>query len=242
MEQMKKILAQQNEQASASAIPPCTIAKNNYTAAKITMANTTSEYEKCSKENPSQYSAPDQILQPIPDPQTQRQIVADTLKSQLNEKLASYTALLTSTKALMAATQPLKNYKSILQTQLNATSQQNETLKQTITSGEQTVNASISADPQLSNTGPFGTINSRTGIIIGFLFFNSLFYILLSIVLYLRYKNSISPGVLYSGLAMLILFGGIGGGYMSYIVLSMWDNMDSYIIFVSMLEYIFPMY
>ena len=217
----------------------CTTAQNNYTAAKITMQNATAAYQTCSTQNPSQYSAPDQILQPVPDPVVQRTAIANTLQTQFNDQVALYTSLIASTKALIAATQPLKDYKSILTNQLNTTNQQNETLQQQITTGTNTFNQVNSNVPELSNTGPFGTANLRSGVLGSFLFFNSLFYIVLSAVLYLRYKNSISPGILYSGIAALILLGGVGGGYISYIVLSMDDNMGSFNIFMSIINYIF---
>ena len=207
---MELINKAQTAKAAQSAIPPCTIAKNNYVAAKITMTNATSAYQTCSATNSSQYPAPDQILQPVPDPVTQRKTIADTLQTQFNDQVALYTSLLTSTKALIAATQPLKDYKSILTNQLNANNKQNQTLEQQITTGSNTINQVNSQIPELSNNGPFGATNLQDGVAYGFLTFYSLFFLSLSAVLYLRFKNTISPAILIIGI--LIMLGGATTG------------------------------
>jgi hypothetical protein len=218
MEQMRRLFEQQNQQRQAaaaaaslaSAVPPCTIARNNYTAAKITMANTTSAYETCSKENPSQYPAPDQILQPIPDPVAQRKTIADALQTKFNDQVALYTSLLSSTNALIAATQPLKDYKSILTSQLNANNQQNQILQEQVTTGSNSINQINTQLPDLSNNGPFGATNLQNGVGYSFLTFYSLFFLSLSAVLYLKFKNTVSPSLLITGI--IIMVGGAAAG------------------------------
>ena len=182
----------------------CTTAQNNYTAAKITMQNATATYQTCSTQNPSQYSAPDQILQPIPDPVVQRTTIANTLQTQFNDQVALYTSLLSSTKALIAATQPLTDYKSILTNQLNATNQQNQILLQQITTGANTINQVNTQVPELVSNGPFGSTNLQSGITYTFLSFYSLFFISLSAVLYLRFKNTVSLYLLITGIIIMI--------------------------------------
>jgi len=220
MEQIRKLLEQQNQQRQAAAaaaaaalvVPPCTIAKNNYTAAKITMANTTSAYETCSKENPSQYPAPDQILQPIPDPVTQRKTIANTLQTKFNDQVALYTSLLSSTKALIAATQPLNDYKTILTNQLESTNKENTSLLQKIQTYSNIINQTSNSIPELSNTGPFGATNLQNGVGYSFLTFYSLFFISLSAVLYLQLKNTVSLSLLITGI-ILMLGGAAAGAY-----------------------------
>jgi len=182
----------------------CNTAKNNYVAAKITMTNATSAYQTCSAQNPSQYSAPDQILQPVPDPVAQRKTIADALQVKFNDQVALYTSLLTSTKALIAATQPLKDYKSILTNQLNATNQQNQTLQEQLTTGSNVINQVNSQVPELSNHGPFGATNIQNGVAYTFLTFYSLFFLSLSTVLYLQFKNTISPSLLITGIIIMV--------------------------------------
>jgi hypothetical protein len=221
MEQMRRLFKQQNQQRQAavaaasaaslaSAIPPCTIAKNNYTAAKITMANTTSAYETCSKENPSQYPAPDQILQPIPDPVTQRKTIANTLQTKFNDQVALYTSLLSSTKALIAATQPLNDYKTILTNQLESTNKENTSLLQKIQTYSNVINQTSSSIPELSNRGPFGATNLQNGVAYSFLSLYSLFFISLSAVLYLQFKNTVSPYLLITGIVLMIVLAAMG--------------------------------
>ena len=207
---MELINKARTAKAAQSSVPPCTIAKNNYVAAKITMTNATSAYQTCSEQNPSQYSAPDKTLQPIPDPVAQRKTIADTLQTRFNDQLALYTSLLTSTKVLIAATQPLKDYKSILTNQLNATNQQNQTLQEQLTTGSNIINQVNSQVPELSNHGPFGATNIQNGVAYTFLTLYSLFFLSLSAVLYLRFKNTISPSLLITGI--IIMLGGAATG------------------------------
>jgi len=188
----------------------CNTAKNNYIAAKITMTNATSAYQTCSAQNPSQYVAPDQTLQPVPDPVAQRKTIADTLQTQFNDQVALYTSLLSSTKALIAATQPLKDYKSILTNQLNATNQQNQTMQEQLTTGSNTINQVNSQVPELVSNGPFGAANLQNGVAYSFLTLYSLFFLSLSVVVYLQFKNIISPSLLIIGI--IIMLGGAATG------------------------------
>lgn len=188
----------------------CNTAKNNYIAAKITMTNATDAYQPCSTSNPSEYPTPDQTLQPIPDPVAQRKMIADALQTKFNDQVALYTSLLSSTNALIAATQPLKDYKSILTSQLNTNNKQNQILQEQVTSGSNTINQVNSKVPELVRNGPFGSTNLQKGVTYAFLTLYSLFFISLSAVLYLQFKNTVSPSLLITGI--VIMLGGAAAG------------------------------
>ena len=191
----------------------CNTAKNNYIAAKITMTNATDAYQPCSTSNPSEYPAPDQILQPIPDPVAQRKTIANALQTKFNDQVALYTSLLSSTNALIAATQPLKDYKSILTSQLNANNKQNQILQEQVTTGSNTINQVNSEVPELASNGPFGSINLQNGVTYTFLTLYSLFFMSLSAVLYLQFKNTVSFSVLIPGIGIMLGGATIGGYY-----------------------------
>ena len=122
--------------------------------------------------------------------------------------------MLATTKALVVATEPLKTYKDILQSQLTNNMNQVISTKQKIASGASQINSVNSQIPELSNTGPFGTTNNRRGVGIAFLVFYSLFFLSLSAVLYLRFKESVQKSLLIIGI--LIMLGGAGTGYATH--------------------------
>jgi hypothetical protein len=132
------------------------------------------------------------------------------LKIRYNYVTANYTGMLATTKALIVATEPLRTYKDLLQRQLTANSNQISSMQQQISSGANQINSVNSKIPDLSNTGPFGSTNDRTGVGIAFLVFYSLFFLSLSAVLYLRFKESVQKTLLIIGI--LIMLGGAGAG------------------------------
>jgi hypothetical protein len=132
------------------------------------------------------------------------------LNLRFTNAVANYTGMLATTKALIVATEPLKTYKNILQSQLSTDTSQVNSIKQKIASGANQINSVNSQIPDLSNTGPFGSTNNRRGIGIAFLVIYSLFFISLSAVLYLRFKESVQKSLLITGI--LILLGGAGTG------------------------------
>jgi hypothetical protein len=215
----------------------CTSVYGDYIQKRTAFSAASGTYESCHQSDPKKYPL-DYSLQAVVDPNQARIETANVLRKQFQNQLAHYTSLVSSTKALLAATQPLKEYKTILQKQLNQATEQNKNLKEQIATGANVVNALFETQPQLTNTGPFGTVNDKQGILSSFLFFNSLFYILLSLYIYMRFKNSVSSAVIYAVIGLLLVVCIVGGGYLSYIILTMHDNIDSYNIFKSLLSQI----
>jgi hypothetical protein len=169
-------------------------------------------YKPCSTTDQTTYNQYPiiQTIQPIPNP---KQILVDTraiLLSQYNTLIASYSSLLSSTKALIAATQPLQSYKSMLQSQLDASSQQMNMIQQQIATESTIITQTNATNPELSNIGPFGTSNVQTGVSAAFLTFYSIFFILISAILYLQFKNSVSSASLIIGIILLLTAAGTG--------------------------------
>lgn len=187
----------------------CNTAKREYISAKITMTNKTNAYEPCA-ETDATYPAVDERLQPVPDPRTQRTNTLTPIIDAINNQNTTYTALVTSIKALISAMQPLTDYKTILQNQLASTSTNNAVIQKQIASNANSTMISMAATPDLSKGGPFGTSNVQQGVLWGFLSFYSFFFILLSAVIYLKLKNSVSMSLLIIGI--LILLAGAGAG------------------------------
>lgn len=137
------------------------------------------------------------------------------LKTRYNYVTANYTQMLATTKALIIATEPLRNYKDLLQRQLTANSNQVSSMQQQISSGANQINSVNSKIPELSNTGPFGSTNNRTGIGIAFLVFYSMFFLSLSVVLYLRFNASVQKALLIIGIMILLVGAGAGAYFLS---------------------------
>jgi len=186
----------------------CDTAKNEYISAKIAIANKTKAYQPCAGTDEA-YPAVDETLQPVADPKTQNINTVSPIVQSINDSTTTYTALVTSTKALLAATQPLTDYKTILQNQLNATTQHNQSLQQKITTETNSMNQTMAAIPDLSNAGPFGASNVQQGVGYAFLTFYSFFFILLSVFLYIYFKNSISSSLLITGIVLVIGLAGL---------------------------------
>ena len=101
----------------------CTTYSGAYTQAITNTTTATNNYEQCKTDQPSVYNTNPitQTLQSIVDPVVQRKTIANALQTKFNDQVALYTSLLSSTKALIAATQPLNDYKTILTNQLEST-------------------------------------------------------------------------------------------------------------------------
>jgi len=200
----------------------CNTANREYISAKITMANKTKAYEQCAGTDAT-YPAVDERLQPVPDPRTQRTNTVTPIIDAINDQNTTYTALITSTKALIAATQPLIDYKTILQGQLAATSIQNASMQKQIASNANSTMISMAATPDLSKGGPFGTSNVQQGVMYSFLSFYSFFFILLSAVIYLKLKNSVSMSLLIIGILILLTGAGAGAYFCAAYSLFLFD-------------------
>lgn len=200
----------------------CNTAQNNYIAGKIAMGNAETAYEKCAGTDAA-YPALDKTLQPVVDPKTTRTKEINPFLQTMAEKSSLYTSLITSTKALIAATQPLTDYKTILQEQLNSTLVQNASMQQQITTNANTTMLTMASTPDLSSGGPFGTSNVQQGVLWGFLSFYSLFFLLLSVIIYLKFKNSLSSALLITGIVILLIAAGLGAFYAATFSLYLFD-------------------
>jgi len=189
----------------------CDTAQNNYIAGKIAMTNAQTAYGKCIGSDPAYSSSSyTMALQPVVNSNTLRMNQVAPILQTINNQSVTYSALITSTKALIAATQPLKDYKSILQNQLNATAQENQSVQQQITTNANTMTQTMASIPDLSNAGPFGTANAQSGVGYAFLSFYSVFFLLLSAVIYIKFKNSVSGSLLITGIVLLLGAAGAG--------------------------------
>jgi len=74
----------------------------------------------------------------------------------------------------------------------------------------------LASTPDLSNGGPFGTANVQQGVLYGLLSFYSLFFILLSAVIYLKLKNSMPSYVVILGILVLLAGAGVGAYYLAF--------------------------
>ena len=173
-------------------------------------------YASCNSADAVNYPM-EKTVQSVINPIQQRTITLVPIIESINNQNATYTALVTSTKALIAATQPLTDYKTILQGQLNTS------LQQQIASNANTTMASMALIPDLSNGGPFGTSNVQQGIMYSFLTFYSLFFILLSVVIYLKFKNSLPSSMLITGILVLLGAAGVGAYFCAVYSLFLFD-------------------
>ena len=193
----------------------CDANYGNYTAAIGAYTTNYAKFDQalqktCATQNPGKYPA-EYILQKAGENdalKSQQAKDIQALQTRFSNAVANYTGMLATTKALVVATEPLKTYKDILQSQLTNNMNQVISTKQKIASGASQINSVNSQIPELSNTGPFGTTNNRRGVGIAFLVFYSLFFLSLSAVLYLRFKESVQKSLLIIGI--LIMLGGAG--------------------------------
>ena len=187
----------------------CTRLYGKYIETQNDYVTATGNLQFCNRDypnkNPINYST-----QKVLSPSDQKKNTIDPLGQQFNDQVALYTSLVGSTKALIAATQPLKDYKSILQQQLNQTSEQNQSMQQKITTSTNIINQESAAVPDLSNAGPFGTPNLQKGVGYAFLAFYILFFILLSVFLYIQFKNSGSVALVITGIFLMLVAAGAG--------------------------------
>jgi len=185
-------------------------------------SNAVSNYASCNSADAVNYPM-DKTVQTAISPSQQRTNTVKPIIDAINNQNTTYTALVTSTKALIAATQPLTNYKTILQAQLAATTIQNASMQKQIASDANSTMLTMAATPDLSNGGPFGTSSVQQGVLWGFLSFYSLFFILLSVIIYLKFKNSIRSSVLITGIVVLLGAAGTGAYFCAAYSLFLFD-------------------
>jgi len=183
--------------------PSCDSLYGDYIQKQTGFASASSTLKMCNTSYPDKYPM-NMSLQPVVTPAQQRYNTAQPLQAQFNSQVALYTSLVASTKAFIAAAQPLQTYKSILESQLNGVTTNNKNLKQQIATNTNTVNQVSVAVPQLSNIGPFGAKDLKTGVGYAFLVTYSLFFILVAIVLYIRFSQTGSKAVLIICLLIML--------------------------------------
>lgn len=200
----------------------CTELQGKYVQSINAASSAVSNYSSCNTNDPNAYRM-EYTVQSVISPSQQRINTISPIINSIGDKANTYTALVTSTKALIAATQPLTDYKSILQGQLDATLQQNASMQQQITTDANSTRISMAITPDLSNGGPFGTSSVQQGIMYSFLAFYSLFFVLLSLIIYLKFKNSLSSSMLITGIVVLLVAAGIGAYFCAVYSLFMFD-------------------
>ena len=92
---------------------------------------------------------------------------------------------------------------------------ENTGLQNSLTTNVEITNA-LNSGKNLSSTGPFGYSNTRVGVGYAFLGVYNAFFIVLSIVLYVRFKNAI--GGIAMGFAVFLLLAGAVAVEVVYVV------------------------
>ena len=189
--------------------PTCPALEGAYIQQERSFSKTIDAYTPCNTADPNEYPMP-YIIEDVPNPAAQRIEVYTELSNQFNNLSGSYVGTYQIGKALVSAALPMEAYNFILTSQLDILNAENETIKSGIASGTNTINQLNDLVPDLSNTGPFGATNLKSGMAYGFLSAYGVFFISLGAVLYMRYKNSVPTIVLLTGI--LLLLGGAGAG------------------------------
>jgi hypothetical protein len=191
--------------------PTCPTLQGNYIQQERSFSNTIDAYTPCNNADPNTYPMP-YIIEDVPDPYVQRNEAAIKLTNQFWSLAGSYHAAYFTGSALQSAALPMEAYNFILTSQLEILNAENQTIKDGIASGTNTINQINAMVPELSNTGPFGATNLKSGMAYGFLTAYGVFFISLCAVLYIRYKNTIPTSVLWIGI-LLLLGGACAGAY-----------------------------
>jgi len=194
---------QRQAAAAAAAAPSCDSLYGDYIQKQTGFTSASSTLKMCNTSDPTKYPM-NMSLQPVITPAQQRYNTAQPLQAQFNSQLTLYTSLVASTKAFIAAAQPLQTYKSILESQLNGATINNKNLQQQIATNTNTVNQVSVTVPQLSHIGPFGAKDLKTGVGYSFLVTYSLFFILVAVVLYIRFSQTGSKPVLIICLLIML--------------------------------------
>ena len=171
-------------------------------------------YKICSAQNPT-------IYQPLPTLQsspTQSQLNAQEvaqLYGNYQGNTVLYSSLLQSVKVMMAAAEPLTEYRELLNIQLSVQTQENKGFESQLTTSTNMAN-NLNSGNILSNTGPFGFATIRQGIGYSFMGVYNSFFLLLAIAFYIRFKNSL--GMIPTILGILIVLAGAVALEMVYLV------------------------
>jgi hypothetical protein len=196
--------------AAAPPSDPCVAIQGNYIQTQMAFTAASNNYQQCNTSNPSQYPIT-QVLQPVAAIAEQRQDSANLMQYIFQSLVTQYKNAYTSAAAITYGVDPLNEYKSILQSQLNTTTELNGTLEQEIASSTNSVNQELANIPQLTSSGPFGFYNTYDAIGYMFFLFYILFFILLSIVLYVVLKDTYKLDILLTGIVVLVGAATAGG-------------------------------
>jgi hypothetical protein len=171
-------------------------------------------YNLCSSQNSSIYKPLPIIQSDMPQSQKNTIEVAE-LHGQHQGNTTTYSSLLQSVKVMMAAAEPLTNYRFLLNQQLLTQTAVNKGLENSLTTNAEVVNI-LNSGTNLSSTGPFGYANTRVGIGYTFLGIYNIFFLVLAISLYVRFKNAI--GGIVMGFILFLLLGGAIAVEVVYVV------------------------
>jgi len=196
--------------ALASPSDSCVAIQGNYIQTQMAFSAASNNYQQCNTSNPSQYPIT-QVLQPVAAIAEQRQDIANLMQYTFQSLVTQYENAYTSAAAITYGVDPLNEYKSILQSQLDDTTALNGTLEQEIASNTNSVNQELAVIPQLTSAGPFGFYNTYDAVGYVFFSFYILFFILLSIVLYVVFKNIYGLGTLLTGIGVVLGAATVGG-------------------------------
>lgn len=206
---LTRLFRKQGQAAAPPAAPSCDSLYGDYIQKQTGFTSASSNLKICNTSDPTKYPM-NMSLQPVITPAQQRYNTAQPLQAQFNSQLTLYTSLVASTKAFIAAAQPLQTYKSILESQLNGATTTNQNIQKQIATNTDIVNQVSVAVPQLSHIGPFGAKDLKTGVGYSFLVTYSLFFILVAIVLYIRFSQTGSKAVLIICLLIMLVAAAAG--------------------------------
>jgi hypothetical protein len=191
-------------------MPTCdTNSKPLYDTAKSTFVAAAATYELCTGQNPTAYPPPSESLQPISSQAQSNTKEAAELKVKFEKNKTIYSNMLQTVKVMKAAAEPLTEYRTILNKQLNDKQTINAKLETKISTGANEFNGVAAEFEDLSNTGPFGFANTKLGVGYVFLGMYSLFFIVLGIVLFVRFKNSLGTIPMLVIVILLLIAAGL---------------------------------
>jgi hypothetical protein len=186
-----------------------------YQTAENSFRQAATAYALCTAQNPSTYTPPSNSLQPTSSQSQSNAMQTAELKTKFEGNKIIYSNMLQTVKVMMAAAEPLTEYRTILNNQLNDKKNINAKLETKIATGANEFNGIAVAFEDLSHTGPFGFSNIKLGVGYAFLAVYNLFFLVLGIVLFVRFKNSL--GTIPMIIIVILLL--IGAGLIEYFVL-----------------------
>jgi hypothetical protein len=180
-----------------------------YNTAQSTFVEAAATYGLCTAQNPTTYPSPSKSLQPTSSQAQSNTKDTVELKAKFEGNKVIYSNMVQTVKVMMAAAEPLTEYRTILNKQLNEKQTINTKLETKIATGANEFNGVAVEFEDLSHTGPFGFSNIKRGVGYTFLAMYNLFFLVLGIVLFVRFKNSLGTILMIVIVILLLITAGL---------------------------------